>query len=283
MTKRAVIITASILLGLIATLTILFGMVFRVKNIDFVYGDNFYYKQQISDILKSSKLNKNDSIFSVKHNKIINNIELEYPYARVEGVNIKSFTNITIKLSNRIPLYYFVENEQCFILDEDCKVLEKISVQNFNINNYKLVQLISVFSAGEKVQAGQFIGTKYAEVCSDLYKSIYSNAMLNLDNGQGVFEDRYLNRDDICDTIIDLRFNKVNELNGLVDKLILSTSYGTKISIIEPQKDIDLKINMAFSALRTLIKEDGDNGTSLSSTGSIVVRYSYNNNVVTPA
>ena len=136
MTKRAVIITASILLGLIATLTILFGMVFRVKNIDFVYGDNFYYKQQISDILKSSKLNKNDSIFSVKHNKIINNIELEYPYARVEGVNIKSFTNITIKLSNRIPLYYFVENEQCFILDEDCKVLEKISVQNFNINNF---------------------------------------------------------------------------------------------------------------------------------------------------
>ena len=104
MTKRAVIITTSVIVALIAVFTILFGVVFRVRDIKVVSSEDFCYSAQLDDILACSKLRKNKSIFSVNRNKIARNIEQEYPYARVEGVNITSFTSVKITLSNREPL-----------------------------------------------------------------------------------------------------------------------------------------------------------------------------------
>ncbi|MBQ3502975.1 MAG: hypothetical protein IJA72_04880, partial [Clostridia bacterium] len=163
MTKRAVIITTSVLVAIVAVLTILFGFVFRVKNITVSCSEQFKYQQQIDKILEVAKLDKNDSIFSVNRNKIIKNIEQNYPYARVDGVNLKP-TSVKLVLSNREPLYYFTENEICYVLDEDCKVLDVISIDNYNTLGQKLIELNNVFSAGEKVTAGQFLSNKFTSV-----------------------------------------------------------------------------------------------------------------------
>lgn len=276
MTKRAVIITTSVLVGLITIFTILFGVVFRVRNIKVVSGDDFYYKTQINEVLTTSKLKKNSSIFSVNRTKVKNNIEKNYPYARV-NVNISSFNSVKITLSNRTPLYYFIENEVCFILDEDCKVLESIGLQDYNNNTYQLILLTDVFSAGENNVVGQFLENKYTSVCNNLYKALYSNAMIEVDNG-GNFESSYLDREDMCEVISLVKFSQVTELNGKVDKLHLTTSYGVEITIIEPQTNLDYKINMAFSALRTLQQRDRQNGTTLIQSGSINVEYKYDSN-----
>ena len=68
MTKRAVIITTSVMVAIVAILTILFGFVFRVRNIQVSYSEEFKYSQQIDEILKVAKIDKNDSIFSVNRN-----------------------------------------------------------------------------------------------------------------------------------------------------------------------------------------------------------------------
>ena len=275
MTKRSVVITTSILVGIVAIFTILFGMVFRVRDIQVVHGKDFYHKTEINQIIKDSKLRKNIGIFSVDTDKISANIEKEYPNIRVDSVNIASFTSVKIKLSNREPLYYVVEEAVYYILDEDCKVLE---VTNNNLRASGYIKLNNMFNLGSSVQAGDFLGGKYAKLCNSLYKSIYSCAMLNLDNGSGEYEDRYLEREDMCQVINDISLTQVNELKGKVDKIVLSTSFGSKISIIDPQQDLDLKINMAFSALRTIIAQDAEDGTNLSTTGTIAVRYSYDDN-----
>ena len=84
MTKRAVIITTSVLVGLVAIFTILFGVVFRVREVKIVCGDDFCYKTQVNDILTTSKLKKNSSIFAVKRDEIASNIEKAYPSCDVE-------------------------------------------------------------------------------------------------------------------------------------------------------------------------------------------------------
>ena len=275
MTKRSVIITTSILVGIVAIVTILFGVVFRVRDIEVVCGKDFAYKTQIDEIIKDSKLRKNTGIFSVDRGKVASNIERAYPYVRVEGVNISSFTSVKIKVSNREPLYYLVEEGAYYILDEDCKVLE---ITNDSARAKDYIELKNVFDMGDSVQVGDFLSGKYAAVCSDLYKQLYAYAMLNLDDGAGGMADRYLERSDMCQIISQVSFAQVNELKGKVDKLIMSTSYGTTISIIEPQQDLGLKINMAFSALRTIIAGDAEDGTDLSTKGTIAVRYSYDSN-----
>ena len=285
MTKRAVIITTSVMVAIVAILTILFGFVFRVRNIQVSYSEEFKYSQQIDEILKVAKIDKNDSIFSVNRNKVINNIERMYPYARVEAVNL-SPTGVKLTLSNRIPLYYFAENEICYILDEGCKVLEVLSLDDYNALGQKLILLNNVFSAGEKVVAGQFLNNKFTATCNNLYKALYSNAVLNIGDDadlDGEADEKYLNREDMCNVINELKFTQVYELHGQVDKLVMATSYGCNITIIEPQQQLDLKINMAFSALRALIANDKAEGLDQSTKGTISVRYSYDtNNNITP-
>lgn len=278
MTRKSVIVTTSVILGLIAMFTILFGVVFRIKNIKVVYADNFCYKAQIDDILDVSDLDKNDSMFSVNRAKVTSNIEQAYPYARVEGVNISSFTSVKIKLSNRQPLYYIVEEAIYYILDEDCKVLE---ITNNNQLATQYILLKDVFNMSESVQVGQFVEDKYTQLCNNLYKAMYSNAVLNIgddSNQDGIMDEKYLDRNDICQVIEDIKFTQSDELAGKVDNLVMTTSYGVNLSIVEPQKDLDYKINSVFSALRTLILKDRQNGTNLATKGSIVIRYSYDEN-----
>ncbi|MBQ7880306.1 MAG: hypothetical protein IJ358_00465 [Clostridia bacterium] len=276
MTKKSIIITTSAIVGLIAILTILFGVVFRVRKIDVVYGDDFCYSAQIDDILTASKLRKNKSIFSVERDIVATNIEQAYPYARVEGVNVTSFTSVKIKLSNREPLYYLVEEAVYYILDEDCKVLE---ITNDSALATKYILLTDVFSVSESTKVGQFLSNKYTSVCKGLYNALYSNAVLNIGedtDNDGEADKKYLDRNDMCEIISSIKFTQVDELNGRVDKLVMSTSYGTSISIIEPKKELDLKINMAFSALRVLIER----GNNEQASGTIQVRYSYDENNV---
>ena len=274
MTKRAVIITTSILVAIMMVFTILFGVVFRVRDIKLIYTDDFEYKTQITEILSSSKLKKNISIFEVDRNKIAGNIEKDYPYIRAQ-VNLSGFTSVKIKLSNRTPLYYFVQNNVYYILDEDCKVLN-ITTTSQDATNY--INLEDVFSVTEDVVAGEFLTNKYSYVCSDLYRAIYTNAVLNIGEDvdmDGEMDAKYLDREDMCNIITQIKFGVIYDLNGKVDKLIMSTSYGVKLTIVDPQANLDYKVNMVFSALRKIISDDNQNSTNLSATGSINVIYSY--------
>lgn len=267
MTKRAVIITSSVLLAIVALFTILFGVVFRVRSISVAYDQTFRYSAQIDDIKLSSGLKKGKSIFAVDRSAAAQSIEKFYPYARV-GVNITSLTSVKITLSNRLPLFYQVDNEKYYILDEDCKVLE-ITTDISQAQQYILLN--QAFGLGDGVEVGEFIGDARASTCTSLYNALYSNAMLYIDG-----QDKFLDREDMLNVIKNIGFKKVNELNGKVDAITLKTSYGCSIEITEPSVNLDLKVNMAFSALREIISKDADNGTNKQASGTILVRYSYN-------
>lgn len=274
MTKRAVIISTSVIVGLVMVFTILFGVVFRVRKIDVVCGEDFYYKTQVSEIVKDSKLRKNTSTFAINRNKITKNIESAYPYARVKGVNIKGASSVKIVLSNRVPLYYFVQEAVYYILDEDGKILD--ITNNATLAN-NLIKLENNFSASDSTVAGQFVDTKYSKICKDLYVALYTNATIEVEQN-GEYVQQYLEREDMCEIIDNIKFSEEYIITGKTDKLNITTSYGVKITIIEPQKDLNYKINMAFSALRALMEEDRTNGSTLTQSGSINVIYTYDDN-----
>lgn len=267
MTKRAVIITSSVLLGIAIIFTILFGVVFRVRKIEFSYSEAFFYSNQIEGIKSASGLKRGGSIFVVDRDEITQNIEKSYPYARVDGVHLTSLTGVEVSLSNRMPLYYQVDNEKYYILDEDCKVLE-ITTDISRAEEYILLN--QVFSLGEMVQVGEFLSEARASVCTSLYNAMYSQAVLNIDG-----QDKYLDREDMLQIVKIIKFGQVAELNGKVDKISIRTSYGCSIEMVEPSVNLDLKVNMAFSALKTLIADDAVKGTNMQASGTILVRYGY--------
>ncbi len=279
MTKRAVIIITSILVAIVTVLTILLGFVFRVRKIELLYDQDFCYIGEVDMVKESGKLKKNTSIFAVERDIIKNNIEKAYPYARVR-INISSMTSVKITLSNREPLYYIAHEISheivYYILDEDCKILEITTDEN---KATQYILLDDVFSVTEQTEVGEFLDNKYTEVCTSLYKALYSNAVLNIgedSDSDGFADEKYLERQDMYEIIQSVKFVPENELGGKKDKLVINTDasngYGVKLTIIEPQKDLDNKINRAFSAMRTLINlGEQDKYT----TGSINVDYDY--------
>lgn len=281
MTKRSIIITTSIILGILVVITILFGAVFRVRKVKVNFTQDFYYKAQINEIISASNIKKGEGIFSVDTTKAKENIEKEFPYARVDGVNLTSFISVTISLSTRQPLYYAVQEGIYYILDEDCKVLDII---NDSEEAGKYIWLENAFEIGQDVEVGDFLNGNNSSACTKLYLALYSNATLKLrdvDN-DGILNEHYLEREDMLNVLDSVEFaTPIDDLTyGKIDKIILTTSsnYGVKIEITDTSRQLDLKVNMAFSALRKLIEEDEKNGTQLAKTGSIIVRYSYDEN-----
>lgn len=281
MTKRSIIITTSIILGILVVITILFGAVFRVRKVKVNFTQDFYYKAQINEIISASNIKKGEGIFSVDTTKAKENIEKEFPYARVDGVNLTSFISVTISLSTRQPLYYAVQEGIYYILDEDCKVLDII---NDREEAEKYIWLENAFEIGQDVEVGDFLNGNNSSACTKLYLALYSNATLKLrdvDN-DGILDEHYLEREDMLNVLDSVEFaTPIDDLTyGKIDKIILTTSsnYGVKIEITDTSRQLDLKVNMAFSALRKLIEEDEKNGTQLAKTGSIIVRYSYDEN-----
>ena len=268
MTKRSVIITTSILVGIMMIFTILFGVVFCAWNIDLVYQDDFVYKNQTAEILTASKLRKGASIFSIDRSEIANNIETAYPNLRAT-VNLTGLNSVKISLSNRTPTYYFVQEGVYYVLDEDCKILE---VTTNSVVADKYIKLENNFSATETTQAGCFVGGKYSIICSDLFKAMYM--YLGEDtNNDGVLDSEIITRDDMRDVIVSVRFSKATDLHGEVDKITLTTTYGVKINIIHPQANLGLKANKAFSALRTLSEANKAGGNI-----NVIYDYDQNNN-----
>ena len=263
MTRRSVIITTSILVGIMMIFTILFGVVFCAWNIDLSYQDDFVYKNQTAEILTASKLKKGSSIFSIDRNEIANNIEIAYPNLKAK-VNLTGFNRVKITLSNRTPIYYFVQEGVYYVLDEDCKILD---VTNDALVADKYIKLENNFSASESTAAGQFVGGKYAVICKDLFKAMYMYLGEDIDN-DGVLDNDIISRDDMRDVITSIKFSKATDMHGEVDKITLQTTYGVKINIIQPQVDLELKANKAFSAIRIL---SDDNKAS----GNINVVYDY--------
>ncbi|MBO5909921.1 MAG: hypothetical protein J6Q15_00275, partial [Clostridia bacterium] len=136
--------------------------------------------------------------------------------------------------------------------------------------------LNNVFDVSESTVPGLFLNNNYTKVCLNLYKSLYSYIGEDADN-DGVLDNSSITREDIWTVIRSIKFERVNELVGKVDKLTMTTSYGVSITVIEPQKQLDTKINMALSAFRTLQQKDGRDGTNLTQSGSINVIYTYDN------
>lgn len=274
MTKKAIIISTCAVLIVVAIITLLFSVVFRVRKIEVLVAEDFEYIQHIDSIVELSGIEKGDSVFAFNRESIKNKIEAEYPYARVEAISVVGLSEVNIRLSNREGFYYINENNKYYLLDEDCKVLH-VTTDSDKISRY--IDVSSIFNIGQEVKSGDFIKQENSDICINLYKALYTNATLNIGqdaNGNGKLEEKHLDRADMLNVISNIEINKVQDLSGAISELVIKTnssSYGVTIKIVAPNKNLDKKINMAFSALRLLVEDDLENGTDLAKTNVIYI------------
>ena len=266
MTRKAKIITISIVLSVLALILILFGAVFCLYKQDVVFiGERTLNTKEISnqDIIESAGLKKGRPIFSLDKETASNNIERDYPYLKVIQINTVSAIRIEIDVRERYEMYYTYSDstKKYYVLDEELKVLRSTDVEPNDITKLESTILgedtIDILGITSNTVVGDFLSNEnYRSITYELFVSIYNTVMID-DGGN----DRYVDREDIKSLITNLQFAKGYTLHEEYDRVIMQISNGFTIDIAKPQDNLEYKVNICFSAMDTLIENGESSGT----------------------
>lgn len=265
MTKKAKIITISIVLSILALILILFGAVFCLYKQDVVFIGDRSSTIDITneEIIESAGLKKGRPIFSLDKETAMNNIERTYPYLKVIQINTVSAIRIEISVRERYEMYYTYSDstKKYYVLDEELKVLRMSNIEPIGITKLESSilgeDMLDILGITSNTIVSDFLSTEnYRGITYNLFVSMYNTVMID-DAGT----DRYVDREDIKSLITKLQFAKGYTLEETYDRVILNLSNGFIVDIGKPQENFQDKVNICFSALDTLIENGETSGT----------------------
>ncbi len=259
MTKKD-IIWISVMLALLVLIGVLFGAVFCLRKQDVKIVGEGELSVTEEAIIETAGFKKGSSIFLLDKEKAVENIELAYEEIKVVQIKTVSLTKIEIIVRKRHKMFYSKVEEQYFILDEELKVLETSA--NAPVG---LIELTNLDNISLTTQKSEFVGSTAQQQATE---NLYVGMMKTVSKG-GVEPD--LTRDDMKSLIKSVKFEQEKTFN----KIIVTTSYGVKLDIENPQENMTNKVNLCFSAIAEFIADEDEKDKEKS--GTIKIYYDLEN------
>lgn len=257
MSKKKFIILTTVLLSVLALIILLFGAVFclRKQNVVIVDGASIPYSSQ--EIIDTAKLKNGKSIFALDKQSAIDRIETTYPEIKVVQIKTTSVIAIEIRIRLRIAMYYSIQNDNYYILDEELKILE-VTKEDSSIQN--LIKINNDLEINSTAKVGEFIGTTdFSSLTDNLFTAMFTQ----VDTVEGENADR----DDIKEIIDSIELTDVG-----YDVLTINTRVGVVIKIGKPNDNINYKINVCFVIYNKLALGEIANGDNTHGT----IKYLFN-------
>lgn len=269
MTKKS-IITTSILLSILALILVLFGAVFRLRQIDVEISlqEGSAVAVTKEDILTASKLKRGGSIFMVDKQTAIDNIEQTYSEIKVVQIETVNVVKVKIVVRERVEMFYAEYQNTFYCMDEDLKVM-RIFAKTSESEPTNLIKIETDIGITSNTKTCDFMNKTYAAISYDWFVAMYTNVMVS---------NRYVERADICSLVASISFEKAYALTDEGEnavqytKLVLKTrslnegaAGGIVMEIANPETGLDRKVNMCFAAYNS---ESVDN-----THGKLVIKY----------
>jgi len=179
--KKLWIVLISVVLGLFVVLG---GTYFATKlntvSVEFrtrLAEDETRLPSGALDMVKdSAEFNYKDSVLFMDIKKHTDKIEKSNPYIKVQQV-IRKFPNkVCVYVSERVPKFRMLDKENSdfwFILDEDFKILERISNDDLNLQNMDELT-VEIQYISEAISVGEFLNkTSEKEKLNTLLSGVY--------------------------------------------------------------------------------------------------------------
>lgn len=174
-TKRLVIILSVLIF--LTIIIVLCSAVFTVQSIsvDWLTKPNVLTTSDNEEIISSSKIKMNSSVFTLKKQQYIDNIEKNKSYIEVVKIEVKFPNKVIIHAREREPYFYLdVGNSDFAILDKNLKVLELTDnlpnyITQFGISPVEL-NVDSTMIANLNLSRGDFLNI----ACSNTLKNLTS-------------------------------------------------------------------------------------------------------------
>lgn len=265
--KKSSIICLSIILGVLIMIGVLFGVVFCPRNQSVTVLGNGKIDFSKQAIIKTANISKNKSTLLIDKQKAINNIEQTYPNVKVVQIKTTSLNTIDIQVRLRYEMFYMQLEDNYYIMDEDLKVLEIRTAED--IVSQPVTELINITDGLKNISTStkicDFVGVNWQ---SGATRNMYLG-MVNAVTKTVASGDEYLNRDDVKNIIKEVKFEEFDTFN----KVILTTNYGVKLDIENPNEEMTYKINACFSLIKTFIENESNEHLDKEKSGTIKIFY----------
>ena len=242
--KKKLIITGSVLLGIIITVIILCFTVFTVKTVEVDFRTSTTQAWSEEEIVENSKIPYGKCLLFMSKDQFVNNLETKYPY--IEVINIEKVfpSKMVIHCVEREELYVMQNGEDVVYLDKDFKVL-KIEQALFESQKTNPILLEDLSYQGE-IEVG-----KVLSIDQTAMKRFYASMLENNKNLSQVLG--------FCKEIsFEDEFNTLTKSNET--HITIQTFGERKVKILNISTNLNYKIQKVFQTIPMLYETLVDNG-----------------------
>ena len=169
--KKKWIIALSVIVGIVLILVILAFTLFSLKSVSIDYRTNKVYITATDDeIIESADIDMGGSVFFRNKQYYIDNIERANPYVKVVNIETVFPSSFVIHIAERQKVFAVEHNGQCYIVDEDYKVLEILG--EYNPEQTDAILLNGLEVSGTSYAVGEFLQVTNSQ---PIYSALYEN------------------------------------------------------------------------------------------------------------
>lgn len=263
--KKRSIIGLSIVLCLIVLIGVLFGAVFCLRNQKVVAVGETALNHTANEILKAGDLSYGQPIFMINKEKAIKKIESTYADVKVVQIKTTSLFDIEIIVRTRVAMAYAEFNEKYYLLDEELKVMEILEKAETSEPTHLTNIKSELLKIDAKTAVCDFVGNAFQ---TNAFYNTY-NAMINTFQKDGAEGKEYFDREDVQEMIRNIEFEQHKTFN----KVIITTKYGVKLDIENPNQNLTNKMNVCYATIEDFIAKSNNKEKS----GTIKIYYDLDN------
>ena len=242
--NKKLVISLSVVLGIVLTMIILLFTVFTVKSVEIDFRTSTEKEWSESEIVEGSKIPFGKCLLFMSTKKFEENLETTYPYLEVINIEKVFPSKIVIHVAEREELFVVQNGESQIYLDKDFKVL-KIADGNFESTKENPILLKGLNFDGQ-ASPGEFLKTE-----QDGLKRFYASMVENrktLEQTEGFVKEITLEKED-------------NPLTSKTEvHMTMQTFAGREIKILNINSNLNHKLTRALQIIPMLYETLVDNG-----------------------
>lgn len=222
------------------------------KQVSLLKNQKINSQQKINSIIASTNFDYGESIFLLDKNKYTFYLENKNPYLKIVNVSTVFPNKLYYFAQERISFYYFLSDNNCYVLDTEFKLLEILDKNNEYISNFVC---INFFRNNQELSFFNFFDLSKLVLSEGDF--LYENNLLfsSIKNIYPILKKSFYNQE-IKYVLEDIN---IKEVSSEVINLELKTcknNYGITLVIEDALANFEKKFDKILKAFKTLITKE---------------------------
>ncbi|MBQ9793036.1 MAG: hypothetical protein IJW32_04795 [Clostridia bacterium] len=222
------------------------------KQVSLLKNQKINSQQKINNIIESANFEYGKSIFLLDKNKYTFCLENKNPYLKIVNVSTVFPNKLYYFAQERTPFYFFLVDNDCYVLDTEFKLLEIFDKKDINTNNYVC---FNFFKYSQKIDFFNFFNLSKLALTEGDFLCENNLLFSSVKNIYPLLKNFFYDKEVYC---IFEEINVIEVSSGVIN-LELKThknNYGVTLLVEDSLLNFEKKFNKILRAFTTLLVKE---------------------------